>query len=210
MTDINKVMDKIKKLLALAGNNPNQNEAESTLKKAQELMAKYNVEVNGDSENPVEYSWGTCVHSNNEGYRIRLGYIIAENFRCKMALAGNKVVFFGHKQDVEIAVEVFNYAYKVSHNKGLRIEREYRKNGMSTKGVANSYWLGFCAGIKAALDEQCVALMLVVPEDVKEKFSKSVGGKSKCRGTNMKGFDSSAYDEGFANGKDHMGTKKLK
>jgi hypothetical protein len=39
------IVDKIKKLLALAGNNPNEAEATSALAKAQELLARYNLSM---------------------------------------------------------------------------------------------------------------------------------------------------------------------
>ena len=38
-----KILEKIEKLLALAGNNPSENEAISAALKAQELMAKYKI-----------------------------------------------------------------------------------------------------------------------------------------------------------------------
>ena len=40
-----KILEKIEKLLALAGNNPSEKEAISAALKAQELMAKYNIEL---------------------------------------------------------------------------------------------------------------------------------------------------------------------
>lgn len=39
MTDMNKIAEKVQKLLNLAGNNPNQEEAQAALLKAQALMA---------------------------------------------------------------------------------------------------------------------------------------------------------------------------
>lgn len=44
MTDLNKIADKIQKLLSLAGNNPSQEEAQAALLKAQKLMAQYNID----------------------------------------------------------------------------------------------------------------------------------------------------------------------
>ena len=40
-----KILKKIENLLALAGNNPSENEAIAAALKAQELMAKYNIEL---------------------------------------------------------------------------------------------------------------------------------------------------------------------
>lgn len=58
----NKVIDKIEKLLALAGSD-NENEAKAAMVKAQELMAKYEidrerVQGKGHEERPVIYLYG--------------------------------------------------------------------------------------------------------------------------------------------------------
>ena len=42
-----KIMEKIKKLLALANNNPSEDEAMAAALKAQEMMAKYNIVLDG-------------------------------------------------------------------------------------------------------------------------------------------------------------------
>ena len=136
-TDLNKITDKIRKLLALAGNNPSEEEAQAAALMAQKLIAKYNVDVNALSgEEQIKYKLLKAIHSNNEGYRSWLALIIGDNFRCKVILLGPTIHFFGREGDVDACVEVFNYIYKVSHNKGLKLEREARKAGKNTHGVA--------------------------------------------------------------------------
>ena len=210
MTDMNKMLDKVRKLLALAGNNPSEKEAQAAALKAQELIAQYNLDLSQGCEEKVSYKLVQAVHSNNEGYRKALAGALAENFRCKAIMVGNMVNFFGREADAEACVATFNYLYKVSHNTGLRMEREARKNGESTHGVANSYWRGFITGIKDALGEQSKALAIVVPEDVKDNFNKEF--PNLCKGTGgmrNTGFSYNAYTKGREDGRNSMGQRQL-
>lgn len=212
MVDMNKIIDKIQKLLALAGNNPSQAEAESAALMVQRLIAKYNIDMNNISnEEQIQYKLLKAVHSNNEGYRSHLAVVIADNFRCKPILVGSTIHFFGREGDVDACVEVFNYLYRVSHNKGLKLEREARKNGKNTHGVANTYWTGFIIGIKESLDKQCKALMIVTPQDVKDKFQEKFSNakEGKRFGSRNTGFDKRAYETGYMDGKSAMDKRSL-
>lgn len=202
------LMEKVKKLLALAGNNPNENEAKAAMLKAQKLISEYNLDMNemGDKDKIVILP---ATHPNNNGYRTKLAVILAENFRCKAIMCGNIVNFIGYEADARVCVEVFNYAYKVSRSAAQKIERQYRKEGRSIHGVANSYWNGFCAGIKEVLDEQCRALMIVVPQEVEQKLNKISSGKSYGGGSRYTGFDSEAYIGGKKDGRAHMRSRQL-
>lgn len=202
------LMNKVNKLLALAGNNPSQEEANSAYLKAQKLIAEYNLNMDEFSEEKDEIVMLPCIHSNNEGYRTMLANVLAANFRCRPIMSGNTVHFIGYKTDVEVCVQVFNHAYKVSHNAGLRIERDYRKKGWSTRGVANSYYRGFCAGIKEVLDEQCRALMIVVPDEVDEEVSQRANG-TYGGGMRMRGYDSESFNAGKQAGRDHMRSRQI-
>lgn len=197
------LMEKVNKLLALAGNNPSQAEANAAYAKAQKLIAEYNLNMDEFNADKDEIIMMAATHSNNEGYRTHLSVIIGKNFRCRPMMCGNRVNFVGYKTDVEVCVQVFNHAYKVSHNAGLRLERQYRKEGRSTRGVANSYWRGFMAGIQEVLDQQCRALMIVVPEEVNQEVNRRSGGEYKG-GMRHTGFDSGAYTSGQRDGRNHM------
>ena len=45
---IERVLEKVKKLLALAGNNPSEAEAQAAALRAQELIARYNLSITDD------------------------------------------------------------------------------------------------------------------------------------------------------------------
>lgn len=208
MTRKEQLMDKVQKLLALAGNNPSQEEANTAYLKAQELIAKYNLDMSECDEDKDDIVMMPAVHSNNEGYRTKLAVILAPNFRCRAIMSGNIVNFLGYKTDVEVCVQVFNHAYKVSHNAGLRLERQYRKEGYSTRGVANSYYNGFCVGIKEVLDAQCRALMIIVPDEVDKNLAERSQGRYRG-GMRMRGYSSEAYNDGKRDGRDHMNARYI-
>ena len=70
------VIEKIKKLLALANDNCNDNEAQAALLMAQKLMAKHNVHVEvSDMEETVAYAQEECVHRYDAaGNRLSTDY----------------------------------------------------------------------------------------------------------------------------------------
>lgn len=210
MTDMNKMIEKVKKLLALANNNPSDTEAQAAALKAQKLIAQYNIDLSQEIGEEIKYKLVEATHSNNEGYRKPLSVIVADNFRCKAIVIGNMINFFGREGDVDACVSTFNYLYRVSHNIGLKLERQARKAGKSTHGVANSYWVGFMAGLKDAFDVQSKALMIVVPEDVKENFAKEFPNLKKATGGMQNtGFSHDAYTQGRADGRNSMGRRQL-
>lgn len=211
MTDMNKMLEKVRKLLALASNNPSEEEAKAAALKAQELITQYNLDLDKDTpEEVVEYRMVPAVHSNNEGFRKPLAAVIAENFRCKAIIARGRVVFFGRAGDVEACAETFNYLYKVCHNIGERLERKARKEGRSTRGVANSYYYGFILGINDSMSEQSKALAIVVPDDVEEEYSKRfVNIRKDNRGMRDMGFDPEAYQQGLDDGRNSLRRKRI-
>ena len=113
-----KILNKIKNLLDLANNNPNENEAIAAALKAQELMAKYNIELDQlDSKEKTreivkEVYYQSGKHEMRK-WKIGLAVIIAQNFRCKtyFVSSSNDVVFYGYKEDAKIALQVFTYLY---------------------------------------------------------------------------------------------------
>lgn len=209
MTDTNAMLNRVKKLLALANDTPFEAEARSAAKKAQELIAKYGLDLSQATGETVEYAVLPATHPNNNGYRTKLAMVLAGNFRCKCIMIGNTVHFFGRKQDAQVAVEVFNYLYRVSRTLGAREERKARAEGRNTHGVANSYWNGFVQGLKADLDAQCKALMIVVPDDVKTEFTKKYPSCTTYKGGQRSlGFDYGAYSKGVEDGKHSMRGRK--
>ena len=214
MNDELKLVGKIKKLLALAGNNPNQEEAKSALLKAQQLMADNNLEVSIDAEDKIAYGMEIAVTKMNKAFRLTLAVVIANNFRCKSIILGDRdgspIAFFGHENDAKICKEAFEFAYKTAKKNGDAEYKRRKDAGKETRNVFNSYVTGFIDGIRSSLDAQCVALMVIVPPDVKSEFQTRYNPRIHKGGmVNNKevGMDFDAFLKGVATGKE-MFTKK--
>lgn len=209
MRDTENMIERVRKLLALARNNPSEEEAKSALMMANRLIAKYNLDLSEETGEKVEYKVLPATHANNNGYRIPLANVIAPSFRCRVIMVGNTVHFFGRQQDAEACVEVYNYVYRVSRSLAQKLERKAKKEGRSVHGLANSYWNGFVLGIKKELDAQCQALMVVVPDDVNKEFNNMYSGcKRYSGGMRQTGFNRNAYEQGVQDGQHSMRNRK--
>lgn len=198
------IVKKIEKLLALAGNNPNEHEALAAALKAQELIAKYNVSIDCLGAKKEMQKIGTARHTNGKGYkwRYRLAEIVARNFRCKVFLLNNvDVVFYGYESDSKAALATFSFLFKVGNKLSAKYCNEYKKTHVNANGVRNTYLKGYCAGIANALDAQCTALMVIVPQEVEEQFAEATKSvKPKHVTYNIK-KDSAIYIDGKRDGR---------
>lgn len=178
MTIKEKIVEKVKKLLALAGNNPNEQEAQLALLKAQKLMSEYKIEVN-ETENKREIICLAAEHKWDYKYRYELAKVLAQNFCCELVNVrmpsdskGKRqcvIHFVGYKEDAEVCVQLFNYTYQYIMKRGNHVYNQAYAFGKETAGIFNGFAYGFIAGIKGVLDSQCRALKLVVPEEVTQK-----------------------------------------
>lgn len=208
--DREKMIDKIKKLFALAGNNPSEQEAQAAMRKAQKLMAEYSISMSEDSEVKYEYTALACKHYHNVGYRVPLSQIIAKSFRCKPIMRGPIVHMFGRKEDAQAAVECFNFCYKWSHDRGNKLVIEAREKTGTGKGVFNSYIVGVLKGITVSLEEGCTALAIVVPQDVNDSFKETYKDcKTVKRGMRADTIDYDLYCKGVEDGKTLLNRRSL-
>lgn len=211
-----KMMEKIKNLLDLANNNPNENEAIAAALKAQELMAKYDIELDQLDDKTENREIVEEIYRNNgkhdmKKWRYGLANIIAKNFRCKNYFIGRQdVVFYGYKEDAKIAVQVFSYLYEIGNKLAFKKYYEEKKQGHSTKGVMNTYLIGFRDGIKSDLEKQCTALMIVTPQEVTEAFNERTKSfKSMTNRVKTLGRNNSIYNDGFTDGKNAVQSRAL-
>lgn len=216
MEDKEEILKKIEKLLALAGNNPNENEAIAAALKAQELMAKHNIELaevqGADSKKEITkevYELRRSSH-NVSKWKYTLSHIIAKNFCCRTYAINRKdIVFYGYEKDAKIALEVFRFLFETGNRLAERHYRKCRKEGKETKRILNTYLTGFCDGIREVLDRQCTALMLVIPKEVEEAYKEHsknfirISNKLKISG------DDSAYKTGRQEGKDIAAARSI-
>lgn len=210
-----KILNKIKNLLDLANNNPNEHEAMAAALKAQELMAKYNIELSElDSDNSEKELFKAVYEDTSKHemktWKIGLAAIIADNFCCKMYTLGKKdVVFYGYKKDAQIALEVFKFLYTLGNKFAVRYYNKRKKEGRETKGVMNTYLHGFRTGIQDVLAKQCTALMLVTPKEVTESFEEMSAGWGTCKSTLRVTSDNRAFESGRRDGKDAASARTI-
>lgn len=206
--NMEKILSKVDRLLALADleKNPNEHEAIAASMKAQELLAKYNLslaDIKGEQEEEeIEHVCADIKQSQGSvKWKALLGTVISENYRCKFYRAGNeRFIFYGFKTDAVIARRVFIYLVNVCSKLGKTYVAELKKNGKRTDGVLTSFYTGFYHGVKSALEKNCTALALVVPKKVDAEFEKMSAEWETSRFT-LKSHDAQAYQKGITEGK---------
>lgn len=210
------IMDKIQKLFALAGNNPNKEEAQAALLKAQELMAKYNIhEVEkGSKKSEITYKVIKKYSRLRKVARNSLVVTIAKAFAVKCVLMnGDYPTFYGYKENVEAAASAFVFCAKMMNKGANKVFKAEKENGASTAAATyayNSYTLGFMSGLKAKFDEQCKALMIVVPTEVEKGFDEKFPNRKNARRSGVHGgVNNSTFSQGYADGKSAMGKRTL-
>lgn len=219
-TERETIIEKIKKLLShTTENGATEAEAVQFALKAQKLIAEYNVseaELNKGNKEPIEHVlcdesgkvilWGKC-----------LAHVIAQNFRCKMYLSGKTKshtsvpVFMGYKSDAMAARIVFDRLYRIGKNLGNKKRREVAAladcpgNKKARGKIAyDSFTAGFAEGIRIELEKQSVALMLVLPKEVKESYNSFCAenlAPAKLKDTRSQHLNGNVYEQGIDAGR---------
>ena len=211
MDNTEKIIEKIKKVLELSRNNPSEEEAQAAALKAQKLMAEYHISISeieglGDT-NDIEETSITVGMGNK--WKYELANVVSKNFRCKYFIRGKAVIcFYGHKVDTEIAAETFKYLFSTGNKTAASYYNRMRNEEMNTygcfygAGLKNSFLHGFLNGVSEALDRQCTALMIVVPEEVKEAYAEKFKNSRRFT-SHLSVAGGSGGREAFAAGKQH-------
>lgn len=207
------ILEKVKKLLSMTEENGcTEAEAESSFEAAQRLLAKHNLDlsqVDGEPA-PRKMVMKRATHKWNAAWRSLLADAVAKNFCCKYFYQGNLITFFGYEDDVLVSVEVFNAAYKFIYKNATRVYNEAYKTGKPRKGLMHSYALGFIHGLRAAWDAQSVALMVVVPPEVTQKYENMAADWSNITtAIRTSAHGAEAYQQGKKDGTDYMSRKKV-
>lgn len=213
--DMEKIISKITKLLALSDleKNPSESEAISASLAAQRLLAKYNLSMADVTEkhDPTEGIEQVIADvRTRKKWKYSLACVIANNYACKTFSQGSdKLVFYGYKADILIARRVYIYLFKVGNRLASQYVKKYRETiCYETKGIYNSFVSGFVNGVKKELEKQCTALALIVQPEVQESwdiFSAAMGTKN----WNINWDDVEAYEEGFVEGKRALNAQYL-
>lgn len=208
-----KIISTIKKVLELSKNNTSEHEAEAAAAKAQELLAKYHIEmvdIEGIDTDSVEEITEFSVDVPSKKWKYRLARIVADNFRCKHYYMGKKVVvFYGHQTDAQVAVETFKYLFRLGNIlAGRKVDEVFNETGTSA-GIYNSFVKGFCDGVEDVLAKQCTALMLVTPQDVNDAFEEKTKGFKTTKNKGIMAIDGDAYTAGKTEGQNAMKSRQI-
>lgn len=208
--DKEKIADKIAKLLRLA-TSPVAAEAQAALTKAQELSARYGVEMKeGTQENQVIE---TTLESQNTGLSIterQIALHLSKYFRVKSYLqsygAGRKVIkVVGLQGDVETFVVVYLYTINIFEKLWKRYWTNYKSNHNLTQPAAayrNTYLFGFLEGTRQRFEENIVekGLMVIIPASVVKAYD-AIGLKSASASSVMSSGCSKTREQGIQDGK---------
>lgn len=209
-----KMIEKVKKMMALAQNNPSQEEALAAALQAQKLMAKYNIHEEDISLEEVKEEIGSVQteqkhDSSLHKWRVQLALVVGKNFRCKVYKNGQDIVFRGYKADADLANDVYLMLYLIGDKLGSKAYKEALKQG-SGKGVYNSVTLGFYEGVRDALNKQCTALMIVTPKEVEEEFAEfSKNFKKSKASLNYNNIDGELFNKGYQEGRNAVAARGI-
>ncbi len=206
--DREKAIDKIKKLLRLSKSD-NLGEANAALRAAQELMAKYNVEVTSEEDKisvvEMAIQFGTKSISNE---KRRLMDALAKNFRCEWYYGGSNLYILGYENDCLVLKDVFDWICVVYDKLAAKFLKEERlRRGTWDRHIANkckyNYLCGFCSGVKKSLEVNNVekGLMIVVPNAVTKEME-SLGLTTKAHTTTIALDDDISILAGLRDGKE--------
>lgn len=213
--DMEKIISKITKLLALSDleRNPSESEAVSASLAAQRLLAKYNlsmVDVIGEHDPAEEIEQVIADVGTGKKWKYKLANAVANNYACKTFSQGSdKLVFYGYKADILIARRVYIYLFKVGNRLANQYVKKYRETiSYDTRGIYNSFVSGFINGVEKELEKQCTALALIVQPEVQESWD-IFSAVMRTRSWNIMSNNPEAYEEGFVEGKRALNAQYL-
>lgn len=220
-----KTINRIKKLLELAANNPSESEAAAAALKAQRLIAEHDV---ADSElmMTAEEAITEMKSGNYKGnpWAVRLANAIADNFRCRLYLTytgtkswwtgrttkeSQRVVFMGYETDAQAATETFNSLFEIGNRLASAEVRRARREYGTASGVKNSFLLGYVNGIRTELERQTKALVLVRPKAVNDYADEVTSGFARSTNTVRNAYDNGSYSRGQSAGRDAMRSGRI-
>lgn len=155
-----KIIEKIKKALALANNNKNPNEAQAAMLMTQKMMAKYHIEMQEIEESEESEIQENELDIKKGSWRKSLMKLICNNYRCNCFLRGNtgkRIIIVGAKEDIEIAKTIYEFA----ENQLIDGFNKYFKNNYEEytaiqikNAVRKDYADGFIRGLREKFARQ--------------------------------------------------------
>lgn len=213
--NFDKIAAKLQKCLTLAEQGATDGEKQAAAMAAQRLMNEYNLTIDDlPGEKKREVVLVTCQYKQKrrQPYQVKLAHVVTDNFRCKVLITSwdKSIQFFGFSEDANAAKAVFEFLYHEIYRGVDKVARELAKNNVPRNGECRSYTHGFIKGLKDQFDAQCLALMVIVPEEVKEQFTADYGKAKKSRaGRQHSATDVHYYEQGRVDGTSAMRNREL-
>lgn len=215
------VLRKVKGLLATANENVNEQEAQTAFALAQKLMVKHNISASDITyEKDSVEDQRITEHKTLHWYEKIVANMIAKNFRVKSYLEAKRVngrtqkavKFFGLKEDVQLATEMYKLASDVlDFYTKLYVDMYWghrKRNSRITSQVKNSYMRGFITALEEVMNTQReeleneYGLIVITPVVVEEAFNEKQKSFTKARRFNVPfATAGTAYANGYNDGK---------
>lgn len=222
-----KIIDKVKNLLALASNNPSENEAKAAMLKAQELMLKYNINLTEEEQNDRDSNLVVTkvfVFKKKlklQQHHLNIASLIAKNFRTKTYYSNVGTYFVGFEEDATTCVMLMDFLVEfIESTFPIFLKQDKKNNPLKYYGEGQSFskyikrsWIaGFVNGLNKAfedrLEDKTYEIMVVTPTAV-EKAYNELELRTVSRKRRSEAKDRSAYTEGFEKGKSCMDAREI-
>lgn len=192
-----KVKEKIKKLLRLSMSS-NENEAMLAMKKAQELLAKHKLkmtDVDEAEQSVVTVDTGIYYTKLKDYWKAYLIDVVSENYcvetyiKKEYGAKRRQICLVGMKLDIEICIDVFNFAADHIEKwfKDYKREEGWKYSAKYLNAIKNDYGKGFAFGLSGQLERQKEekaqewGLVMMVPEEAKNYVAELSEDKSKAK-----------------------------
>lgn len=153
----NKIIERLKKLLALAGNNPSQGEAEMAMAKAQAVAIEHGIDLAMLGESQAENETEIIRDEMEFGQRLPtvntyVANIVIGFFNVKIISSGGrnngrKLIFVGKRDDIQTAKYIYTWLAETM----VRCWHSYQRSTGAVVAHKQSYLFGFYNGLTAKL-----------------------------------------------------------
>ncbi|CWV83778.1 TPA: DUF2786 domain-containing protein [Listeria monocytogenes] len=232
--DNEKIIRKVKRLLALAKENKSDEEGQSAFMLAQRLMLENDIDAAeiGDNEDVSDFITenNVTIYKRLFWWEKRLARIIADNFRVKMfydmkedsgEITKSAITFYGLDKDLVLAKEMYLLAYEalLFHSKfyvnSYYENSEEKRSRYLTESLKSSYIRGFLKGIERKFEEQISVLrnefeiLVLTPQIVIDAYKIRSEGFTKHKFKIPAVKEDGAYDNGYKKGNSIDFTKSM-
>ena len=204
-----KILDKIKKLFALA-TSPNENEAQLAMEKASELLAKHNLSM-ADLQNETKEQPRMFMFSKDMGERVpkwkQLIYVVLpKTFDCAVLIERSyrkqEYIIIGQKEDVEMTTYFCNYFI----NAIPKLTKNYPE--LYNTKLKNDFIYGATVTVLSRLDKmykkmetvKTTALVLANKRKLVDDYINSMGNVQNRKMSYRNNISRNAYMQGVAAG----------